>query len=252
MLKKIAKRLFKILAVIIVLLLVAYMGLYLAYNRPLPEGKMGTEADALAEQMLEAVNKEAWDTTNIIQWSFIDMHHFIWDKKRHLVQVEWNDYKVLLNPNTMDGKIYFDGAEQMDDARIFETAYSHFINDAFWMNGFVQIHNGNPEHRIVEMEDGSKGLLITYTSGGVTPGDSYLWIFDANGLPKAWRMWVGILPIGGIEVSWEDWKTLPTGAKLAQNHNMGTWFNVAISNIEAYQTWEEGGYEKDIFAPIAN
>lgn len=240
MLKKIAIKTAKVLGVLIVLGLVAFTILYLIYNKPLPEGKMGPEAEALAQKMQLAVNKVAWDSTHIVEWTFAG-HDYIWDRQRHLVQVKWSKYRVLLNPNTMQGKIYWEEKEQAADPAVFQTAYTNFTNDAFWMNAFVQIYNGNPEHRIVKMPDGGDGLMITYPTGGVTPGDSYLWVLDENGLPKAWQMWVGILPIGGIEVSWSDWMTLPTGAKLPKVRNFGL-MEMNISNIKAYQV-----FEKDIF-----
>lgn len=247
--KRVGKFILKTIGVLLGLALVAFVVLYLMYNKPLPEGKMGPEAEALAQKMLRAVNKEAWDATNIVEWTFIGQHHFLWDRKRHLVRVEWGNWEVLLNPNTMDGKIYKNGVEQEKDQATLDQAYGYFINDAFWMNGFTQIYNGNPEHRLVKMEDDTEALLVTYPTGGVTPGDSYLWILDENGLPKAWQMWVGVLPIGGIEVSWENWETLPSGAKLAADHNMA-FFNVAITNIRAYESFEKGGFEEDVFVAI--
>jgi len=247
MLKKIGKKLLKGVGILVSLLLAAFIILYLVYNKPIPEGKTGPEAEALAQKMLKAVNQEAWDSTNIIEWSFMGMHDFIWDKKRHLVQVKWSDYRVLLNPNTMQGKVFLGGEEQASDNAAIEKAYSYFTNDAFWLNAYTQIYNGDPQHKIVELEDGNQGLLITYLKGGVTPGDSYLWILDESGLPKAWQMWVSIIPMGGLEVSWQDWETLSTGAKVAKNHDAGL-MNIAITNIKTYQTWEEG----DIFASIVD
>lgn len=249
MIQKVGKKILKGLGILITFLLIGFVIVYLLYNKPLPEGKQGPEAEALAQKMLQAVNQEAWDSTRFVQWTFVGMHDFLWDKERHLVEVRWDDYRVLLNPNSMKGKIYQNGIEQADDASILETAYSHFTNDAFWMNGFVQIRNGNPELRAVDMEDGTQGLLVTYPTGGVTPGDSYLWILDEKGLPKAWQMWVGIIPIGGLEVSWEDWVTLPSGARLARSHDAGI-ADVALTNVQSFQTWEAGGFKEDIFAPI--
>jgi hypothetical protein len=249
MLKKIGKGLLKGLGIIIVLLLVAFVGLYLAYNEPLPEGKQGAEAEALAQKMLTAVNADAWERTNYVEWTFLGMHEYVWDKMRHLVEVTWGDNRVLLNPTTMKGKIYKDGKEQPQNQATLETAYSYFINDAFWMNGFAQIRNGSPELRAVDLEDGTQGLLVTYSTGGVTPGDSYLWLLDGTGLPKAWKMWVGIIPIGGLEVSWANWETFSTGAKVATSHDAGI-ADIALTKVKAYQTYQEGGYDEDIFAPI--
>jgi hypothetical protein len=42
---------------------------------------------------------------------------------------------------------------------------------------------------LVKNEDKTNGLLVSYASGGVTPGDAYLWKLDANGLPQSYKMW---------------------------------------------------------------
>ena len=130
-----------------------------------------------------------------------------------------------------------------------QKAYTLFTNDAFWLNAFTQFYNGSTELRIVETNEGDSGLLVTYFNGGLTPGDSYLWTVDANGLPDSWQMWVSILPLGGLEVSWEDWITLPNGAKVAQSHRIGP-LNIKISNVKVFQSWAEGGYKEDPFLAI--
>jgi hypothetical protein len=64
------------------------------------------------------------------------------------------------------------------------------------------------------MQDNQEALLITYASGGSTPGDSYMWFVDQNYRPKAWRMWVSIIPVGGLETTWEKLKTFQNNLKL--------------------------------------
>jgi len=61
---------------------------------------------------------------------------------------------------------------------------------------------------------------VTYTSGGSTPGDSYLWLLEDSGKPRAYKMWTSILPIQGLEASWSDWTTTESGAQLPLGHNL--------------------------------
>ena len=74
------------------------------------------------------------------------------------------------------------------------------------------------ERRLVTTETNEGALLVTYTSGGSTPGDSYLWHLDKDGKPKSFQMWVDILPIDGLEATWENWTTTDTGALLPTFH----------------------------------
>jgi hypothetical protein len=71
------------------------------------------------------------------------------------------------------------------------------------------------------LKDGTQALLVTYTSGGDTPGDSYLWKLQPNGFPISFKMWVSIIPIGGIEASWDEWQVTESGAFLPARHSIG-------------------------------
>jgi hypothetical protein len=79
-----------------------------------------------------------------------------------------------------------------------------------------KVRDPGTERKVVNTKMG-KGLLVTYTSGGVTPGDSYLWILDQNNRPVKWKMWVSIIPLGGLEFTWEDWQK-HEGAWFAPTH----------------------------------
>ena len=99
---------------------------------------------------------------------------------------------------------------------------------------------------VVELDNGEKGLLVTYGAGGVTPGDSYLWLFDEKGLPKAWQMWVNIIPVGGVKATWEDWTQLYLGNKIALSHKIGP-LNVKISGLKAGASYQTLGFSTDPF-----
>ena len=63
--------------------------------------------------------------------------------------------------------------------------------------------------------------MVTYTRGGSTPGDSYLWKLQPNGFPESFKMWVQIIPIGGLEATWDDWQLVESGAFLPKSHQLG-------------------------------
>ncbi len=220
-------------------------------SESMPEGTTGAEADALANKVLAAIDKPAWDTTGVVQWTFRGAHDFLWDKNRNLVKVNWGENEVLLNPNEIDGKAWTNGTEITGDAgdKLVKTAWSHFCNDAFWLNAPAKVFDVGTERRIVNLEDGKKGLLITYKTGGVTPGDSYLWMVDDKGLPTSYKMWTSIIPIGGVAATWENWVTLPTGAKIATNH-VASVGEIPITNLKGAKDMATFGLSSDPFQPI--
>ena len=86
---------------------------------------------------------------------------------------------------------------------------------------------------IVPLEDGLSGLLVTYASGGSTPGDSYLWILQPNGFPKSYKMWVKIIPIGGVEATWDDWAIMESGVYLPKTHKLGP-LELSMGDVRGY------------------
>lgn len=242
-------KIFKISGIIIGIIMGALIVLYFMFSQPLPEGEKGAAADALAEKVLVAINKSAWDSTGVVQWSFREAHHFLWDKNRNWVQVKWDDNEVYVILDELTGVAFKNGQKLEGNKadKLIKKAWSFFANDSFWLNAPSKVFDNGTERRLVKMEDGKEALLITYASGGVTPGDSYLWILDENGLPVSWKMWVKIIPIGGVATTWQDWTTLETGAKVAQNHHITEKMNIPITNLKAAKDLVSFGLDKDPF-----
>lgn len=214
----------KVFLYISAIILLAIAGGYFIFNEKLPAGENPAKADELANRMLKSLNKSAWDSTNVVTWTFTGGHQFVWDKKNEMVQVKWDKNDVLLNLKEWNkGKAFSEGKEITDEQLdvLRGKAWSFFCNDSFWLIAPYKVFDEGVTRKIVKTEDGSEALLASYASGGVTPGDAYLWILDKNATPTAYKMWVKIIPIGGVYATWENWKTTETGAIIAQKHKFG-------------------------------
>lgn len=196
---------------------------YLKYNTDLPTGTQGAEADQLATEMLQTLNEEAYLNTDYLEWTFKGSHHYKWFKSDNTCEVYWDKLTVLLDlENRENSKVFV--AEQayngIEKQKYITKAEGYFNNDSFWLVAPYKVFDNGVERRLVKTENDKDALLVTYTSGGSTPGDSYLWHFDDTGKPKSYQMWVNILPINGLEATWENWITTESGAQLPTFHKL--------------------------------
>lgn len=234
---RLLKKLFKIVGVLFLLALIGFLALYLIYNEPLPEGQTGPQADALAEKMLTAINHDVYKQTRFLEWSFAGgAHHYKWDKENGKVEVKWDDYTVDLNLNDTSRSMVSKTNTELtakESKDLTHTAWDYFNNDSFWLVAPFKVFDRGTERSIVKLEDGSNVLLVNYTSGGTTPGDSYLWKLNANGFPESYQMWVKIIPIGGIKATWDDWKVMENGLFLPTSHKLGP-VTIDMGEVRAY------------------
>ncbi|GAA3603985.1 hypothetical protein Q4Q39_09665 [Flavivirga amylovorans] len=221
------KKIVKIITGVIIFLtlpsLLFFGFLFFKFNEDLPNGVQGEEADALAYKMLEALDYDAFKNTNYIEWTFKKRHHYEWDKAKNICKVYWKEFKVNLDLNDhSQSKAYIHSfkVEKNMSEELIAKALNYFNNDSFWLVAPYKVFDKGAERRLVKLENGDNALLVTYTTGGSTPGDSYLWLFDNTGKPKAFKMWTSILPIEGLEASWSDWTTTESGAQLPTFHKL--------------------------------
>ncbi len=235
--KKIVRSVLKILAGILVIAVVGFGLLYLVFNVPVPEGKEGAKADDLAKQMLRAIHLKQYQQTRFLEWSFAGgAHCYKWDKTMGTVVVSWSDYVVRLDLNASKNSNVKHQGETVKGRkrqRAIRKAQDFFNNDSFWLVAPYKVFDKGTTRSIVPLEDGTEGLLVRYSMGGSTPGDCYLWELNENGFPESYRMWVSIIPIGGIEASWDDWKMMPNGVYLPQSHSIGP-INLDMGTLKAY------------------
>jgi hypothetical protein len=216
------RKIFKWIAGLLLFFLLLGVVGYLVLNEAKPSGTAGPAAEALADKMLAATNKAAWDTTQVVSWDFAGRNQYRWNKAQDSVDVTSGDVLVKLHTKSVTGAAYRNGSlvTGAEADELVQKAWSNFCNDSFWLVAPYKVRDPGTSRSLVKLPSGDDALLITYDSGGVTPGDSYLWILDETGLPTAWKMWVNIIPIGGVEASWENYMTLPSGAVVAQSHKI--------------------------------
>lgn len=188
------KAILKYLGAGLVVLIIIGILAYLFIDESVPDGTQGQDAEALADEMLKALNKQGYDTIAMINFTYPGGHSYVWDKANNQVTVSWDNNEIFLNLNEPPEEY----------STIQYEAYEYFLNDSFWLIAPFKVRDDGVMRSTVQV-DGGRGLLVTYTSGGVTPGDSYLWIIDEDGFPKAWKLWTSNVPLGGLKIGWGGW-----------------------------------------------
>jgi len=197
--------------------------LYLKYNEDLPTGIKGEQADALANKMLKALDHENYEATNYLEWTFKNKHRYKWEKDENICNIQWEDFKVIAHLNdTTKSKAFVHSFEVKGKQRnkLLNEAIAYFNNDSFWLVAPYKVFDPGVVRSLVKQENGQDALLVSYSSGGSTPGDSYLWILDENGKPNSYKMWTSIIPIDGFPATWNEWTTTESGAQLPTGHKL--------------------------------
>jgi len=222
------KKVLKRIGLALLFILIILIGWVALQFHSLPEGQSGDKADEVARKMLESVNHKAFKKIKKINWTFRDKSHHEWNKKARTDRVRWGKNEVLLDFKSSNHAVVKGGGEFTNE-ELIEQAIAHFYNDSFWLAAPFKVMDEGVERQAVEWEDGY-ALRLTYTSGGNTPGDSYLWILDEYYRPVAWRLWTSNTSIKGIELGWTDWQQLK-GAWFAPIHPGPGPISIDITNL---------------------
>jgi len=164
------------------------------------------------------------------------------------VIVEWDENKVLLDLDKVDGIAYKNGTEVTNDQKdkLIQEAWSYWCNDSFWMFAPFKAFDPGTKRTVVKTEKGQKGLMVSYESGGVTPGDGYLWLLGEDNIPTGYKMWTSIIPVKGMYMSWENWKTLKGGSKVAISHKSPL-LSFDMKDVEEGESPSSFGYSNTVF-----
>ena len=194
------------------------------------------KADELAHKILKAIKHEKYKKTRYLEWSFGGRRQFKWDKVKHIVDVSWDTIRVNLFTKVIEKSTVFFNEELQEnaDSIIVKKAWNIFNNDSFWLVAPHKLFE-NGILRSIQKQDDKDALLVKYTTGGSTPGDSYLWILDKNYIPTSFKMWTKIIPIGGVYATWSELKKTASGIKLPTKHQLSLFGMVLdMGEIKAY------------------
>ena len=198
------------------------MVLKLVYNNEIPQGVTGKPANELAYKMLDAINHDAFIKTKEIHWTFRGKNRYEWKLQQDIVEVYWDDYHVSLQTKTPSESLAFLNEKEIRGQKKEEAiayATQNFNNDSFWLIAPHKVFDEGAKRQLI-VEDSQQKLLVTYTSGGTTPGDSYLWKFGDNHKPVSMKMWVSILPFDGLEARWMNWQMTDGGFPLPKKRSI--------------------------------
>ena len=210
--------------------------LWLAHEKP-PSGQPGPRAEVLTSKLEAWVGDSLWRRhTGAVQWRFGGDKKWLWDRRRDFVALQTGSYRVHLHTPTQRGLAWKNGVRLTSQPaqKQLDQAWKAFCNDSYWLFPFSHLRDPGVQRSWVapESSGGLEGLLVTYTQGGVTPGDQYLWRLHEDGKPEFWKMWVEILPIGGVRVAWQDWYRLGTGVRMAGRRRLGP-IEIPLRDVKA-------------------
>ena len=105
------------------------------------------------------------------------------------MDVFWDTIRVNLHLKNKENSSVFlnKKLQEKADSTIINKAWNIFNNDSFWLVAPHKLFE-NGVLRSIQKVDGKDALLVKYTTGGSTPGDSYLWTLDSNYIPKSYNL----------------------------------------------------------------
>jgi len=243
----------KILFMILFLCAGLAVGWLFLMKGPQPtEGAEGEQADSYARMIQSAVNRQAWTRTGVISWS-IFQRQYLWDLRRGLVRVKTPEYIVYFSVSrkyqaatTLRGKKIAGGLGD----QIIEEGYRFWLRDRFILEPTQSFFDEGVRRFLVSKDTKEESLFINYTTGGVSPGDSYQWRVNSKGMPQGVRVWSEEMSfLKGVEILLSGWKKLDTGLKVATKRTFGP-MTIEIQVQADFSLKQMMGNKKDPFTPL--
>ena len=88
------RRIVKGMGVVFGLLVLVALGTAWWVHEPKPSFVPNAEGDRRATAMLQALRVEEWARIDVIEWTFVGLRSYRWDKTNNTVQVRWANNEV--------------------------------------------------------------------------------------------------------------------------------------------------------------
>lgn len=215
-----------------------------------------TQSDATAikiadEVMVAMGGRKAYDATRYLFWNFFGSRTLLWDKHKGDVRIESqkDDFTVVMNINSMKGKVKMNGAELTHPdslTKYLQKGKNIWINDSYWLvmpfklkdSGVTLKYSGEEKVENGKMAD---VLELCFKGVGKTPDNKYLvyvdrqtklvtkWTFYPKATdkePKFSTPWDGYKTFGKIKLSGGRGKYKLTDIKVLEKVEGGIFTNL--------------------------
>lgn len=147
------------------------------------------KAILIADETMAAMGgREAWDQTRYIHWVFFGRRRLLWDKYTGDVRVELlkDSSIILVNINTLQGKVWMGGAEVSDPdslQKYLTLGRSLWINDSYWLLMPFKLKDSGVTLKyigpgVIQSGEPADILQLTFENVGDTPENKYLVYVD--------------------------------------------------------------------------
>ena len=153
-------------------------------------------ATDIADRVMESMGgDEAWNNTRYITWNFFDSNTHYWDKWTGNHRIESENRIVLLNVNTLEGRVWENGQEITNSEALTEAltrGHQSWVNDMYWLFMPYKLRDPGVTLRYVDEEVLPDGracdvLEMTFQDVGYTPNNRYLIsVARDTGLVEQW------------------------------------------------------------------
>jgi len=222
-------------------------------------------ADDVARRAIDVLAGPAWEKARYIAFTFnvvsggkiTTSFPQRWDRFTGQYRVsgkdqQGNDFDVILNTNTKQGKAWKNGIE-VNEPSIFELGYRRFINDTYWLLMPLKAMDPGVHREYVGERTDSCGhtwdvVKLSFDQGiGLTPGDNYwMWVNRDTGLVDEWDMHLQNMKAEDLPLTvyFHDFKRVGGVLLSTRREIRGKSSNIELADVQVLPDVPKGAFEK--------